>query len=333
MLANWLDTGHQDCYLYHGNLTKAERNVAIITSGGDEMGSSDLDFGFQGLRNTQFGNNLTTGGASHLIRSAERLAASGRFDFAIEQLTVAQRLDPENRYIHAIIDRIRVLQDNAQDESSNPDSISERSGQLSVTVGPQFADGLKSKEGGQQTTDEDVPKKIRFLTNMANQFVENGLSEKAFDSLMKAYLLDPISPYVIAAEKTVLPAWEFTRTQNNPQTGQPESTIGTSNMSKLATENMIPSNSDRANSAFTSAQSRSPQSSDEQLRMEVLRQQKEHERVEKERGIWREASKAPRVFGEDDPVNPPSAHQQVPEPPKPQATGLFSKLRLGKFLE
>ena len=301
------------------------------------MGSSDLDFGFQGSKNTQVGNDFTTGGASHLIRSAERLAASGRFDFAIEQLTVAQRLDPENEYIHAIIDRIRVLQDHTQDDSLNPGSGVERSVQLSVTVGPQFTDGLRSKEGDQGATDEDVHKKIRFLTNMANQFVENGLSEKAFDSLMKAYLLDPISPYVIAAEKTVLPAWEFTRTQNNAQIGRSDATIGTSkNISNMATETMTPSNSDRVNSPLTPPQYRPSslsQSADEQLRMEALKQQKELERVEKERWIWREASKAPRVFGEDDPVNLASSQRQEPEQPKPQVTGLFSKLRLGKFLE
>jgi hypothetical protein len=302
------------------------------------MGSFDWGFGFQGGRNTSRGTSFSPGGSSHLIRSAERLAASGRFDFAIEQLAVAQRLDPENRYIHAIMDRIRVQQNFPQIENTQSDSSVMGVGNLAITVGPQFAGGVKSPEDDARLTPEDVPKKIRFLTNMADQYLEGGSSEKAFDSLMKAYLLDPLSPYVIAAEKTVLPAWETLRRQNHRVGFDPSDPTFNelNNMSNIGTANMAPPSSNSLGSPFNPRPSQStslPQSAEEQLRMEILKQQKEQERLEKERTVWREASKAPRVFGEDDPTSLSPSQQQAQEQPKPRPTGLFSRLRLGKFLE
>jgi hypothetical protein len=74
------------------------------------------------------------------------------------------------------------------------------------------------------------------------------------------------------------------------------------------------------------------QPADEQLRMELLKQQKEQERLEKERSVWRDASKPPKIFGEDDSMGL-DATQSTSEPQKAPPTGLFSKLRLGKFLE
>jgi hypothetical protein len=301
------------------------------------MGSLDSGLGFQGLRNTQRRADFSLGGASHLIRSAEKLAASGRFDFAIEQLTVAQQLDPDNRYIHAIIDRIRTLQNLPQSENSKLDGRNERPTQLSVTVGPQFADGIRPSDDDLNLTPEDIHTKIRFLTNMADQYLESGSSDKAFDSLMKAYLLDPLSPYVVATEKTVLPAWENNRWQNRSNTDRSDSSYEVlNNMSNIGNIGMASSNSHGINSPFTprpSQQNSLSQPGDEQLRMEMLMQQKEKERLEKERSVWREASKAPKIFGEDDPANLSASQQQTPERPKAQSGGLFSKLRLGKFLE
>jgi hypothetical protein len=301
------------------------------------MGSLDSGLGFQGLRNTQPRAGLSIGGASHLIRSAEKLAASGRFDFAVEQLTVAQQLDPGNKYIHAIIDRIRVLQNIHQNENLKLDNKTEKPTQLSVTVGRQFADGIRSSEDDQRLTPDDIHTKIRFLTNMADQYLENGSSDKAFDSLMKAYLLDPLSPYVIAAEKTVLPAWEHNRGQNRLNDDRSDSSNEVSNnMSNIGNMSMAPSNSNGINSPFSPRPSQLnslSQSADERQRMEMLMQQKEQERLEKERTVWREASKAPKIFGEDDPATLSTAQQQTSEAPKHQSTGLFSRLRLGKFLE
>jgi tetratricopeptide (TPR) repeat protein len=276
------------------------------------------------------------GGASHLIRSAEKLAASGRFDFAVEQLTVAQQLDPGNKYIHAIIERIRVQQNVSQIENSKPDNKTEESTHLSVTIGRQFTNGIRSSEDDQKLTQEDIHTSIRSLTNLANQYLEIGSSDQAFDSLMRAYLLDPLSPYVIATEKNVLPVWEHNRGQRGLTAARPDSSNDAmNNMLNIGNTSMAQSNSNNINSPFSprpSQPSSGSQSAIEQQRMEMLMQQKEQERLEKERTVWREASKAPKIFGDDDPA---LSVQQQPtlERPKPQSGGLFSKLRLGKFLE
>ncbi len=287
----------------------------------------------QGSRGMEF----SKGGSSHLIRSAEKLAASGRYDFAVEQLNVARQLDPGNQYIEAIIDRIRVMQGLTRDGSTPQPGILDKPtlAPLAVTVGPQFPNGIKSPDDEQELKPEEIHTRIRFLTNQANQYLEGGSSEKAFHSLMKAYLLDPLSPYVVAAEKTVLPAWESRRTQKNNVSLDSTSTSQTLPESDLIEFNkedqtMAPS---PFHDADSSSLSHALPSIDEQLRMETLRQQKEQERVEKERAMWREASKPPKTFGEDDPVTFPVPPRADQEEPKPQATGLFARLRLGKFLE
>jgi hypothetical protein len=67
----------------------------------------------------------------------------------------------------------------------------------------------------------------------------------------------------------------------------------------------------------------------EQRRLEILMRQKEQERKERERMMWREASKPPKVFGEDEVPD----QQQPPAEGKIQSGSLFSRLKLGKFLE
>ena len=55
--------------------------------------------------------------------------------------------------------------------------------------------------------------RVRELTDAAGTLLNRGLSESAFETLMNAYLLDPVSPDVLACEKRVLPAWELFRKQ------------------------------------------------------------------------------------------------------------------------
>ena len=74
-----------------------------------------------------------------------------------------------------------------------------------------------------------------------------------------------------------------------------------------------------------------PLTPEEMNRVESLKQQKNIERLEKERAIWRKASKPPRVFGEDDIPVSPDAQDPQPKPNKGES-GFFAKLRLGRFL-
>jgi hypothetical protein len=70
---------------------------------------------------------------------------------------------------------------------------------------------------------------------------------------------------------------------------------------------------------------------EDEKRLEILKQQREIERKEKERALWREASRMSKL-AENKPRPLNDSQKVLPQPPK-QVTGLFSKLRLGKFLE
>jgi len=79
---------------------------------------------------------------------------------------------------------------------------------LSVTVGKQFESGFKRQEDESATSSEAVRLRIKELTETAQILLNRGLSESAFETLMRAYLLDPLNPDVLLCEKRVLPAWE-----------------------------------------------------------------------------------------------------------------------------
>jgi len=134
---------------------------------------------------------------------------------------------------------------------------------LSVTIGPDFG-----KVGGPAGTAKDVQSQVTRLTGAAEQYLKRGQSALAFDSLMEAYLLDPLNPLVVSCEKNVLPAWE----------------------------------------SFRNKQSTTPVSSqpmtDEQ-RLARLKAEREAVRQEKERKVWEQASRSPGVPGQK-PGTPPS---------------------------
>ena len=71
--------------------------------------------------------------------------------------------------------------------------------------------------------------------------------------------------------------------------------------------------------------------SEEQHRIELLKKERDVERQEKERAIWREASKPIRTYGTEE-WDPP-AQAKVPDlKPNKGESGFFAKLRLGRFL-
>ncbi len=154
--------------------------------------------------------------ASELIRSAEKYIASGKLALAKEQLSSAKGRDPNNSYIPAILERLEVLERMVAGDSSsirnfNALQDNKSSRYLSVTVGSGFRNGVRSEIDEAQLSGKEIQIRVRRLTSAAENFLENGACKNAFESLMKAYLLDPMSPYVIACERTVLPAWERLR--------------------------------------------------------------------------------------------------------------------------
>jgi len=241
-----------------------------------------------------------------IIRVAEKHIEAREFDLAMQKLTMAQRMEPDNIYITAIVERIHRL----ASESSNGGRF------LAITVGNEFEDGIKPGPATPLPA-EDVDAQIRKLTARATELIRRGAYETAFDSLMNAYFLDPVSPTLMESEKTLLPAIEQMRQQKGKE--------GSQRMNGLVS---LPPSGRKPDPA-----SLTPQDSQ---RIEELRRQKEVERLEKERAMWREASRLPKIL-ED--ILVPLPHKETEEPPPPppadpakESGGFFSKLRHGKLL-
>ena len=240
-----------------------------------------------------------------IIRVAEKHIEAREFDLAMQKLSTAQRMEPDNIYITAIVERIHRL----ASESSSGGRF------LALTVGNEFEDGIKP-ESEKVRPAEDVDAQIRKLTNKASELIRRGAYETAFDSLMNAYFLDPVSPTLMESEKTLLPAIEMMRKQ---KTGKE----GSQRMTGLSS---LPPSGRRPENAALSTQ--------DSQRLEELKRQKEVERMERERAMWREASRLPRILEEMlEPVPPKDLEAPPPPDPDPKEPGgFFSKLRHGKFL-
>ncbi len=243
-----------------------------------------------------------------IIRVAEKHIEAREFDLAMQQLSMAQRMEPDNIYITAIVERIHRI----ASESSKGGRF------LGLTVGNEFEDGIMHPNETARPSD-GVDTQIRKLTSKATELMRQGAYETAFDSLMNAYLLDPVSPTLMESERTLLPAIETMRRQ---KTGR----AGTQQMSGIPSFPSSARNTD--SSALSTLDSQ---------RVEELVRQREAERVERERAIWRDASRLPRILEEMlEPVRPKDledsprdAHQQDEQK---EPGGFFSKLRHGKFL-
>lgn len=139
---------------------------------------------------------LSQGGASEFIRAAERSIAAGDLNLALQQIANARSIDPQNEYLDAIVERIELL----------------ASRQAPAAKGGFFQTPPAPVARRDQPPDtKELQARVKRLTNVAINLFERGSYEIAFDSLMKAYLLDPTSTYVMNCEKTLLPAIELMR--------------------------------------------------------------------------------------------------------------------------
>lgn len=237
------------------------------------------------------------------IRVAERYISEREYELAMKQLTIAQRLEPNNIYILAIIERIHRL---AAEESKEGGRF------LAITVGDEFDDGIRPN-GETAPRPDEIEAQVKRLTTKASELLRRGAYETAFDSLMNAYLLDPVSPLVIETERTLLPAIDMLR--KGKKDGSHRMTMAVQPPSGRRTDTR-------------------PLSEEDSQRLEELRRQKEQERFTHEREMWREASKTPRILENLLPPDPPKMEPDPPPKPGSQKTdsGFFAKLRLGKFL-
>jgi len=244
-------------------------------------------------------------GAKSFIRVAERHIEAHEYDLAMKDLVAAQRTDPDNIYIHAIVERVHRL---AADESSGKRF-------LGVTVGDAYDTGIKPA-GDERASQEELDARIKKLTNTASLLLRRGAIETAFDSLMNAYLLDPMSPHVVETERTLLPVIELMRRRGTITRGS----------QTMNTFPMPPPSGRRADAT--------PLSAEDARRIEELKSQKEQQRIESERAVWRQASRPPRVTDDHANPDPVKDHGETSPAPVPEKepTGFFAKLRQGRFL-
>jgi tetratricopeptide (TPR) repeat protein len=212
-----------------------------------------------------------TASASHYVRAAERFLVLGKFDLALEQLGFAQKLEPDNQYILAVLERAHLLQSRGRMKESGENvspggTEGSRPRYLSVTVGKEFEQGIKAMREEPMLSVQEIRLRVRQLVANADALLSRGLSESAFESLMKAYLLDPLAPEVLSCEGRVLPAWEMMRNA-------------------------------RGQAVLSHPGAAAVQVEGDPARIEALKKQKEAERLAREREMWREASSAPRTGG------------------------------------
>lgn len=249
------------------------------------------------------GDRPTDQSITHLIRSAERYISQQKFELARNQLDVARQLAPRNSYIGAIIERLSEL----ETVVSRPTMLT-----LSPTIDPKSVAGFLTTERPSET--HEVQTRVRQLTSAAEKALEEGSVENAFNSLMKAYLLDPVSPFVLSCEKTLLPVWESAHPSNPSYAAEEESMTSRELSQNRFTDQLSPSGG-------TSLDPEQAQ------RLEVLKRQKEAERAERERARWREASRPPTVVSPAAEPHGPPADQE-----REDVRSLFTKMKLGKFL-
>ena len=251
------------------------------------------------MRVGQQQNNSTT---KEYIRVAEKYISERQYDLAMKQLTIAQNLEPNNIYILAIIERIHRL----AAEESNGGRF------LAITVGDEFENGVKPN-GELGPRPDEVEAQVKRLTTKASELLRRGAYETAFDSLMNAYLLDPVSPVVMESERTILPAIELMRKAKKDGSQRMGAAIAQPPSSKRPNMSML--------------------TEEDSQRLNNLKREKEMERELHEREMWREASKTPRILDSLMPPDPPKMEpEKTDHPPSHKITGIFSKIRHGKFL-
>lgn len=243
------------------------------------MNSSQLDRQLSAIQSKP--GFHSSSGVSQFIRNAERLLAEEKFSSAMDQLIVAQQLDPDNQYIRAIMERVVALQSKKSTSPQRP---------LGITI-----------DKNTEPVPSDLQGVVKQLTDTAVRYQQDGQLETAFNTLMKAYLLDPTSPHVLSAEENVLPAWELLRKKNvkmEPVTPRPapiHQESPTIQLDPLSVQ-----------------------------RLQQLREQKDQERRERERTLWREASNPPKMLDAEKSAAQPEAGN---EPGAADEHGIFSRLR------
>jgi hypothetical protein len=155
------------------------------------------------------GARQTSGGVLQYVRTAEELIRRGNYDVALEALAVAKELEPLNPTLQTLIEKVLLFQ--AQQATSGSRTLgvpglAEKGGRyLGITVGKEFRSGIRSRKEAPGPSPREVHERVGYLLDVADVFMMRGMNECAFESLMCAYLLDPLAPEVIRSEEKILP--------------------------------------------------------------------------------------------------------------------------------
>lgn len=190
-------------------------------------------------------------------------------------------------------------------------------------------------DGNESLTPHEIETRVRHLTIVAANLFKRGAYEPAFESLMKAYLLDPGSPHVVACEKTLLPALEMLRQRGSFATSD---SSGSSpqhfQLARLLVQQMerVAATPQQDSSAVQPDDKNSPATDParllQQRRIEALKQKHEQAKKEREQRMWRDASSPPKILTKNE--EPPPPEKPLTESQK-LSTGLLAKLKQGKF--
>jgi hypothetical protein len=224
-----------------------------------------------------------------MIRQAEEYIASHEFARAQDCLAEAWQRDPGNAYIPAIMERMEILQSLMRTESSKENRMSDPLRYLALSVGKEFEGGINPIQASfAESSSAEQNARVRRLTTVALSLLERGAVESAFQALMKAYIVDPAGPEIIACANKVLPAWEAFCARAGDARVNPAPRRTDDSGAAAAEARRIASVGGGA--ASGSVQSNAGASIYER-RILALKRQREAERCASEREMWRAASK------------------------------------------
>lgn len=213
--------------------------------------------------------------AGELVRFAEKLIEQGDVAQALECLHEALTRQPDNLYITAVIQRAEKMRVGPGHSQRAPHPKP-----LTVTVDNRHPSGVRQEPA---ESPADVDARIRRLTLVASRLFDRGAFDAAFESLMKAYLLDPGNPLVVACEKQMMPVWNTLRKTGFPGYS-PQHYIGAGKVVQAPPPVVV------------QPPPAAPVATDAEARLEVRKRQLEQQRKDHEQTIWRNASQAPKTM-------------------------------------
>lgn len=251
------------------------------------------------------------------VRKAEHLLAAGEHELALQKLREAQAVEPRNRYIPALIQRVEDLRKSA----------SGRVAPLPPRVMEAILPSPRQEPSGPESPTE---LQVRRLTTVATNLYHRGAFQTAFQTLVKAFQLSPTSPYVIECQKTLRPALETLRQGG----GLLDVNFPVHDPAELFPQHRgtKPTDAPLAHPSENERDIRDSVPSAQENRLEALKRQKDLERRERELAMWREASKPPRLYGKRIENAPEKQHARASAKDAKQQKGFFAKLRHGRLL-